>query len=39
MDLAQLQALAAAIDERSFDGAAAALHIPPSAVGQRIQAL
>lgn len=39
MDLAQLQALAAAIDERSFDGAAAALHITPSAVSQRIKAL
>jgi len=39
MDLAQLQALAAAVDEGSFDGAASALHVTPSAVSQRIKAL
>jgi LysR family transcriptional regulator (chromosome initiation inhibitor) len=39
MDLAQLQALAAAIDEGSFDAAATALHLTPSAVSQRIKAL
>ena len=39
MDLAQLTALAAVVDEGSFDGAAAALHITPSAVSQRIKAL
>ncbi len=39
MDLAQLRALAAVVDEGSFDGAAAALHITPSAVSQRIKAL
>jgi LysR family transcriptional regulator (chromosome initiation inhibitor) len=39
MDLAQLQALLAAVDEGSFDAAASALHITPSAVSQRIKAL
>jgi len=39
MDLAQLSALAAVVDEGSFDGAAAALHLTPSAVSQRIKAL
>lgn len=39
MDLAQLQALLAAVDEGSFDAAAAALHVTPSAISQRIKAL
>jgi LysR family transcriptional regulator (chromosome initiation inhibitor) len=39
MDLAQLRALAAAVDEGSFDAAASALHLTPSAVSQRIKAL
>lgn len=39
MDLAQLRALAAVVDEGSFDAAAAALHLTPSAVSQRIKAL
>lgn len=39
MDLAQLAALVAVVDEGSFDGAAAALHVTPSAVSQRIKAL
>lgn len=39
MDLAQLNALAAVVDEGSFEAAAAALHITPSAVSQRIKAL
>jgi LysR family transcriptional regulator (chromosome initiation inhibitor) len=39
MDLAQLAALAAVVDEGSFDGAASALHLTPSAVSQRIKAL
>lgn len=39
LDLAQLQALAAVIDEGSFDAAAAVLHLTPSAVSQRIKAL
>ncbi|AWB91642.1 LysR family transcriptional regulator ArgP [Aeromicrobium chenweiae] len=39
MDLPQLEALAAVIDEGSFDAAAAALHLTPSAVSQRIKAL
>ncbi|MFI5427746.1 LysR family transcriptional regulator [Aeromicrobium sp. UC242_57] len=38
-DLAQLRALAAVVDEGSFDAAAAALHLTPSAVSQRIKAL
>ena len=39
MDLPQLRALAATIDEGSFEAAAAALHLTPSAVSQRIKAL
>lgn len=39
MDLAQLRALAAVVDEGSFDAAARALHLTPSAVSQRIKAL
>ena len=39
MDLSHLRALAATIDEGSFEGAAAALHLTPSAVSQRIKAL
>lgn len=39
MDLAQLVALAAVVDEGSFDAAASALHLTPSAVSQRIKAL
>lgn len=38
-DSAQLEALAAVVDEGSFDGAARALHVTPSAVSQRIRAL
>ena len=38
-DLAQLQALAAAVTEGSFDSAAQRLHVTPSAVSQRIKAL
>ena len=39
LDLSQLRALAAVVDEGSFDAAAAALHLTPSAVSQRIKAL
>lgn len=39
MDLSQLQALAAAVTEGTFDGAARALHVTPSAISQRIRAL
>ncbi|MCW2769351.1 MAG: Chromosome replication initiation inhibitor protein [Aeromicrobium sp.] len=39
MDLPQLQALAAVVDEGSFEAAAASLHVTPSAVSQRIKAL
>jgi LysR family transcriptional regulator (chromosome initiation inhibitor) len=39
VDLAQLRALAAVVDEGSFDAAATALHLTPSAVSQRIKAL
>lgn len=39
IDLAQLKALAAVVDEGSFDAAASALHVTPSAVSQRIKAL
>lgn len=39
MDSAQLQALAAAVDGGTFDAAARALHVTPSAVSQRIRAL
>ena len=38
-DLSQLRALAAAVDHGSLDGAAAALHVTPSAVSQRLKAL
>ena len=38
-DLAQLQALAAAADEGTFDAAARRLHVTPSAISQRIRAL
>jgi LysR family transcriptional regulator (chromosome initiation inhibitor) len=38
-DLAQLQALAAAVTEGSFDSAARRLHVTPSAISQRIKAL
>lgn len=39
IDLPQLRALAAVVDEGSFDAAAVALHITPSAVSQRIKSL
>jgi LysR family transcriptional regulator, chromosome initiation inhibitor len=39
VDLSQLRALAAVVDEGSFDAAATALHLTPSAVSQRIKAL
>lgn len=39
LDLAQLRALAAVVDEGSFDAAAVALHLTPSAVSQRIKSL
>jgi LysR family transcriptional regulator (chromosome initiation inhibitor) len=39
MDLAQLRALAAVVDEGSFEAAATALDVTPSAVSQRIKAL
>ncbi len=38
-DLAQLQALAAAVDTGTFDAAAGRLHVTPSAISQRIRAL
>ena len=38
-DLAQLQALAAVVDEGTFDGAARVLHVTPSAISQRLKAL
>jgi LysR family transcriptional regulator, chromosome initiation inhibitor len=38
-DLDQLQALAAAVAEGSFDAAARRLHVTPSAISQRIKAL
>lgn len=38
-DLAQLRAYAATIDHGSLDAAAAALHVTPSAVSQRLKAL
>lgn len=38
-DLAQLRALRAAVDAGSLDGAAAALHVTPSAISQRLKAL
>lgn len=39
LDPAQLRALAAVVDEGSFEGAARALSVTPSAVSQRIKAL
>ncbi|NQX25857.1 LysR family transcriptional regulator ArgP [Microbacteriaceae bacterium VKM Ac-2854] len=39
LDLAQLRALGAAVSHGTFDAAARALHITPSAVSQRIKAL
>lgn len=39
IDLAQLRALVAVVDEGSFDAAASRLHLTPSAVSQRIKAL
>lgn len=39
LDLAQLRALAAAVDEGTLDGAARRLHVTPSAVSQRLKAL
>ena len=39
LDYAALAALAAVIREGSFEKAAAALHVTPSAVSQRIRAL
>lgn len=39
LDLAQLRALRAAVDTGSLDGAAAALHVTPSAISQRLKAL
>lgn len=39
MDASQLQALAAAIDGGTFEAAARALHVTPSAISQRIRAL
>jgi LysR family transcriptional regulator (chromosome initiation inhibitor) len=39
IDSAQLATFAAVIDEGSFDGAAARLHVTPSAVSQRIKTL
>ncbi len=39
LDYAQLAALAAVVSEGSFDGAARALHVTPSAVSQRIRQL
>lgn len=38
-DLAQLRALSAAVSEGTFEGAARALHVTPSAISQRIRAL
>src|SRR5688572_10357659 len=38
-DLAQLRAFSATVDHGSLDGAAAALHVTPSAVSQRLKAL
>jgi len=39
VDLAQLEALAAVVDEGSFDAAATLLRLTPSAISQRIKAL
>jgi LysR family transcriptional regulator, chromosome initiation inhibitor len=39
LDLAQLRALAAAVDEGTLEAAARAMHVTPSAVSQRLKAL
>ncbi|UJP39768.1 LysR family transcriptional regulator ArgP [Cellulomonas palmilytica] len=39
LDAEQLRALAAVLDEGTFDAAAARLHVTPSAVSQRVRAL
>jgi LysR family transcriptional regulator (chromosome initiation inhibitor) len=39
LDLAQLEALTAAVAEGTFEGAARRLHVTPSAISQRIKAL
>jgi LysR family transcriptional regulator, chromosome initiation inhibitor len=39
LDLGQLQALQAAVDTGTLDGAAQRLHVTPSAISQRIKAL
>lgn len=39
LDLAQLRALSAAVSEGTFEAAARALHVTPSAVSQRLRAL
>ncbi|MEU6642529.1 LysR family transcriptional regulator ArgP [Saccharomonospora sp. NPDC046836] len=39
LDLAQLEALAAAVTEGTFDAAAKTLHVTPSAISQRVKAL
>jgi LysR family transcriptional regulator (chromosome initiation inhibitor) len=39
LDLGQLEALAAAVSEGTFEGAAGRLHVTPSAISQRIKAL
>lgn len=39
MDISQLQALSAAVDGGTFEAAARALHVTPSAISQRIRAL
>ncbi|WP_425956598.1 LysR family transcriptional regulator ArgP [Xylanimonas sp. McL0601] len=39
MELAQLEALVAVVDEGSFDAAARVLHVTPSAISQRIKSL
>jgi len=39
VDLAQLEALAAAVSEGTFDAAARKLQVTPSAISQRVKAL
>ena len=39
LDLAQLRALSAAVSEGTFEAAARALHVTPSAISQRLRAL
>jgi LysR family transcriptional regulator (chromosome initiation inhibitor) len=39
LDLGQLEALAAAVSEGTFDAAAGKMHVTPSAVSQRVKAL